>query len=235
MGWFEVVHRRVRFRNPARHAAHPRLPRGSLVGTFRGRRHRPRRQDAGRRLRLRRRRNLHRQRLDRPRLRGRRDRRRLARARLRLDRPARQPDRLRHGHQHGRRRTDGADRQRHLVAGRTHAGTAVLRPVRHDRASLCPSGRSRSDHRPDLRASDLGPRSRHLSRISPRAADLLGALQHPVRVETAGGGRKPGGRRHRRHFGESASLQRCCHLRRPGGPRGRLPGAVAGGLFPAAI
>ena len=58
-------HRDLRLRHPPRRAADPRLPRGPVVGALGHRRHRARGQDADRRLRRRRGRHLHRQRLGR--------------------------------------------------------------------------------------------------------------------------------------------------------------------------
>ena len=80
--------------------------------------------------------DLHRQRMARARARRRRGHRLLAHPRLRLDRPARQPDRLRHRDQHGGRRAHRADRQRHLVAGRPDAATAGRGAVRRDRLAV---------------------------------------------------------------------------------------------------
>ena len=74
-------------------------------------------------------------------------RRRLADPRLRLDRPARQPDRLRHRDQHGRRRHDGADRQRDLEPGRAHAATARRSAVSADHAAVRRGDRRRADRR----------------------------------------------------------------------------------------
>ena len=159
---------------------------------------------------------VHRQRLARAARRRRRDDRGLARPRLRLDRPARQPDRLGHGDQHGRRRPHRADRQRHLVAGRPHA--ANCRSRRCSTRSRCPCRQFRhgADRRLDLPAPDLRPRHRHLRRLRLRAAHLLGALQHAVRAPPARGRRESGGGRHRGHFGARPALQRGDHLRRAG-------------------
>ena len=170
----------------------------------------------GRRLRRGGGRHLHRQRLGRAGRRRLRDDRRLADPRLRLDRPARQPDRLGHRDQHGRRRHDGADRQRDLVAGRADAATAGQGAVQCDRPAF--RGEIRRACRSSGRSTppDLRPRHRHLFRLRAGAADLLGALQHALRLAPARGRRESGGGRHRRHFGARAALQRGRHLRRAG-------------------
>ncbi len=187
-----------------------------MVGALRRRRHRPRGQDAGRRLRRRGVRDLHRQRLDRAAGGRGRNGRRLAHSWLRLDRPARQPDRFGHRDQHGRRRPDGADRQRDLVAGRTHAAIAGHGAVQRDHPSLRRELRRRSDRRSDLPPSDFRPRHRHLRRLRAGAADLLGALQHALRPAPARGRRESGGGRYGGHFRARLALQRGDHLRRAG-------------------
>ena len=121
------LHRRFRLRHAARRPAHSRLFCGPLVGALGRRRHRPRGQDLGRRVRLGRGCDLYRECMARTSGRRRGGRRLLAHSRLRFDRPARQPDRVRHSDQHGGRRADRAHRQRDLVAGGTYAATSRRR------------------------------------------------------------------------------------------------------------
>ena len=154
-----------RLRHPPRRAADLRLPRRPVVGALGRRRHRPRGQDPRRRLRRGGGRDLHRQRLARPRRGDPGDDRRVARPRLRVDRPARQPDRLRHRDQHGRRRHHRADRQRDLVAGRPHAAIAGHGAVQRDQAAVRRRARARAVPRPDLQAPDFRPRPHHLFRL----------------------------------------------------------------------
>ena len=144
------------------------------------------------------------------------DGRRLAGSRLRLDRSARQSDRLRHRDQYGRRRPDRVDRQRDLVAGRAHRRNCSRAPVRRHPAALRQCDRRGADLRAGLPASDLRPRPGHLRRLPADAADLLGALQHPVRPQVARGRRESGSRRHRRHIGARPALRRGDDLRRAG-------------------
>ena len=167
--------------------------------------------------------------------RHRRDGRRLARPRLRLDRPARQPDRLRHGDQHGRRRPDRADRQRDLVARRTHA-----RNCRIPRSSARSRCRSPSRSAP-FRSSapsieELISDHDFISYLAFLMVPLTYWALYRTRfgLEASRGRRESGGGRHRGHLGARVALQRGRHLRRAGRPCGRLSGAVAGRLFPAA-
>ena len=229
------LHHRLRLRHPARRSADPRLSRRPVVGALGRRRHRPRRQDAGRRLRL-----------------GRR--RRPSPAASGSGSPPASPRPSSFSLIHGYASID--QRANQIVSGTAinmvaDGLTALIGNAIWSQGGRTPQlpddGAVPRDRLPfvqrDRRRSDLGPIYQHLisghdlityRRLPDRAADLLGALQHALRPAAARGRREPGRGRHGGHFGPGAALQRRRHLRRAGRPRRRLSGAVAGGLFPAA-
>ena len=119
------------------------------------------------------------------------------------------------------------DRQRHLVAGRPHAGIARLRPVPRDRAAVRrsdrrpfrSSARSISISSPVTTSSPISPFSivplTYWALYSTRFGLRLRAVgENPAAVDTAGISVR------------GVALQRGRHLRRAGGARRRLSGAV---------